>query len=250
MGMLMAVEMWTKRDHDAEWKQWMGWLNHIGEQAATIPGVTFTVRETKELSNHTPTVSIRWDGAALGITGDEVANHLFTTEPRISLNGGGGGGRRGGGGGGTETGISIAAHMMEPGDDKIVAGRIVAALKGAKKQPAQPKAAPATDISGVWNVHIEYASSSSNHSLFVRQLDGGRLQGTHQGDFISRDLTGAIEGDSVRLASSIQESHGDSIGYRFTGTVQGDTMSGNLDLGEYLAAKWTASRHQFRGGRG
>src|SRR5215813_3977838 len=25
MGMLMAVEMWVKRDHKAEWTQWMGW---------------------------------------------------------------------------------------------------------------------------------------------------------------------------------------------------------------------------------
>ena len=24
IGMLMAVEMWVKRDHDAEWKQWVG----------------------------------------------------------------------------------------------------------------------------------------------------------------------------------------------------------------------------------
>ena len=247
MGMLMAVEMWTRRDHQAEWKQWMSWLNHIGEESAKVQGVTFTVRETKELSNHTPTVSIRWDGAALGITGEEVANHLFTTEPRISLNGGGGGGRRGGGGGGTETGISIAAHMMQPGDDKIVAERIVATLRGATKKPPTPKQAPSTDISGGWNVHIEYASGSSEHHLFLRQTDGGRVQGTHQGDFVSRDLNGTIEGDNVKLASSIQERHGDSVSYHFTGAVQGDSMSGNLELGEYLGAKWTATRHQYRG---
>ena len=27
MGMLAAVEMWTKRDHKAEWEQWEGWLD-------------------------------------------------------------------------------------------------------------------------------------------------------------------------------------------------------------------------------
>ena len=27
IGMLMAVEMWCKRDHDAEWKQWQAWLD-------------------------------------------------------------------------------------------------------------------------------------------------------------------------------------------------------------------------------
>ncbi len=28
MGMLTAVEMWTKRDHDAEWNTWKAWLGH------------------------------------------------------------------------------------------------------------------------------------------------------------------------------------------------------------------------------
>ena len=32
IGMLMAVEMWFKRDHDAEWKQWQAWLDHIAKK--------------------------------------------------------------------------------------------------------------------------------------------------------------------------------------------------------------------------
>ena len=32
IGMLTAVEMWVKRDHDAEWKQWMAWLDHISRR--------------------------------------------------------------------------------------------------------------------------------------------------------------------------------------------------------------------------
>src|SRR6185436_2362766 len=31
IGMLMAVEMWAKRDHKAEWSRWMGWLDHIAK---------------------------------------------------------------------------------------------------------------------------------------------------------------------------------------------------------------------------
>ena len=27
MAMLMAVEMWMKRDHDAEWAKWTSWLS-------------------------------------------------------------------------------------------------------------------------------------------------------------------------------------------------------------------------------
>ena len=35
--MLMAVEMWVKRDHDAEWKRWTGWLDHIAAQGRDRP---------------------------------------------------------------------------------------------------------------------------------------------------------------------------------------------------------------------
>jgi L-seryl-tRNA(Ser) seleniumtransferase len=33
--------------------------------------------------------------------------------------------------------------------------------------------------------------------------------------------------------------------YTFTGTVAGETMSGDLDLGEYFKAKWSARKHQY-----
>jgi len=69
--------------------------------------------------------------------------------------------------------------------------------------------------------------------------------GTHQGDFVSRDLSGTIEGADVRIASFVSEAHGAALSYRFTGKLDGDTMAGSLDMGEYLNAQWTAKRHVF-----
>jgi hypothetical protein len=37
------------------------------------------------------------------------------------------------------------------------------------------------------------------------------------------------------------------MSYRFEGKLDGDTMSGALDLGEYLGARWKAKRHVFGG---
>ena len=34
IAMLAAVELWVKRDHDAEWKQWMAWLDHIARRVS------------------------------------------------------------------------------------------------------------------------------------------------------------------------------------------------------------------------
>jgi seryl-tRNA(Sec) selenium transferase len=88
MGMLMAVEMWVKRDYKAEEEMWTGWMNHIAGSVSKVDGVTAAVREPKGIGNRTPGLSITWAVEQLGITGQEVARILNTTEPRIVLTAG------------------------------------------------------------------------------------------------------------------------------------------------------------------
>jgi hypothetical protein len=244
IGMLVAVEAWMKRDHNAEWARWLSWMEQINRKVSTLPGVTTTVRsEPRGLSNRSPGLNISWDPRKLPITGQELGQLLFTTDPRIIVEYGGGRGRRAQDS--AETGIGIMAYMMQPGDAKIVASRIHAALSDATKaRPREPARPPVADLSGHWDVDIEYIGSRSRHSFFIRQ-QGADLAGTHQGDFSGRDLQGNLEGNLVRLQSFYRE-NGDNIGYGFTGTVQQDQMSGDLDLGEYLSARWSARRRQGR----
>ena len=131
--------------------------------------------------------------------------------------------------------------MLTPGDEKIIADRLFAVLSKPPQDPIVQTAAPSGDIGGRWDVNITYAAGASTHTLYLRQ-NGNDVDGTHQGDFMSRDLAGTIAGDAVKLRSSIAERHGDSIAYTFTGTLTGDTMSGTLDMGEYLSATWNATR--------
>jgi hypothetical protein len=56
-------------------------------------------------------------------------------------------------------------------------------------------------------------------------------------------VIGGITGDTVTLTSNVTERHGDALRYRFTGTIAGGTMSGTLDIGEYLNASWVARRY-------
>ena len=246
IGMLAAIETWVKRDHDAEWKTWMGWMNHIAARVQTVEGVTAAVREPRGLSNRTPGLTIRWNVDQLNLTGAELTEILYTTEPRVALAGGGGGPRGNGNG---ETGISLAAYMMAPGEDKVVADRLVALL--SRKRPPKPKQAsqpPAADLTGRWDVHIEFAAGATEHALHLKQ-EGSRIVGTHQGDFVSRDLSGQIEGDKVTIRSSYTEEHGDNLSFTFTGRLTNGTLAGDLDMGEYRKAKWSAKPHAF-GSRG
>jgi len=242
VGMLMAVEMWVRRDHAAEQRQWQSWMEYIAQRVSGVDGVTAEIRKPTTIAN-TAGLNIRWSAAQLGINGQEVAKVLFSSEPRIAVSGGRAGGR------GPETGISLEAYMMAAGEEKVVADRIHSVLSNGQKSlaAAQPKP-PVTDLSGEWLVSITYAASSGEQTLVLKQ-QGNRLAGTHRGEYLARELTGTIDGDSVSIRSSVDETViGNSLGFTFTGNVVGDTMAGDLDMGEYLSARWSARRYQYRQG--
>jgi uncharacterized pyridoxal phosphate-dependent enzyme len=244
MGMLMAVEMWLKRDHQAEWNQWVAWLEHISKRVSAIDGVTTSVVQPVGLSNRAPTLQIRWDRNRIPVSGRTLYRQLLDTDPRIVTPGGRDRENS------KESSISIMPYMMSPGDDKVVAEKLYKLLSElpVRETDAQPRP-PSADVSGQWDALIEYSAGRSSHKLHLRQ-QGNRIDGTHQGDFVSRDLTGTIDGDRVQMRSTYAEEHGDALLYSFDGKVSGDDISGTLDMGEYLKATWTAKRHQYRGGRG
>lgn len=244
MGMLTAVEMWKKRDHDAEWKQWQSWLDEIASSVKRVDGVTTEVEGPEGLSNRSPRLVIKWDGAQLGITGQEVAKTLLDTEPRIVL--GSGSGSRPDHMAST---VSITPYMMMPGNAKVVAERLYAVMSKPPHFEAEPvpQGSPAS-IDGQWEATITYLRGSAVHNLIIEQ-HGEKLVGTHQGETVSGDLSGVVAANMVQFRSS-QKIQGTRLSFDFTGTVNGDAMSGDVNLGEYGAAKWTARRHQYGSPRG
>lgn len=239
MGMLAAVEMWMKRDHDAEWKQWEQWIDTIGKTASRVDGVTYEILQPDSLSNNSPRITIKWDGDKLGLGGQDLEKLLFNGEPRIIV-GGASGGRRGGL---KMSSITIMPYMMMPGDAKIAADRIHALLSNPPKIARPTPAAPSVNLSGQWDVDMEYTLGKSQHR-FVFEQKGGELVGSHSGEFLGGDVRGTVEGDELWLRSS-HRYEGTRIGYEFMGKASGDTITGTVDLNEYGTAKFTARRHQY-----
>ena len=239
MGMRAAVEMWMKRDHDAEWKQWEEWIDTIGKSAARVSGVSFDILQPEGLSNNSPQIRLKWDGEKLGMGGQELEKLLFDGEPRIIV-GGAAGGRRSGL---KNSSITIMPYMMMPGDAKIAADRIHALLSSPPKIDRPAPAAPTVTLSGQWDVEMEYILGKSQHH-FVFEQKGGELVGSHTGEFLGGDVRGTVEGDEVWLRSS-HRYEGTRLGYEFTGKAVGDTISGTVDLNEYGQAKFTARRHRY-----
>ena len=240
MGMLAAVEAWKTRNHDAEWQQWEARLDLISTAVKKVNGVTTSVHNPEGLSNHTPSLRVQWDANQLGITGEEVSKTLLDTEPRIVL--GGASGKRPDK---MASSVSIVPYMMMPGDDEVVAHRLYAVLSKPPKfeSPQIPSGEPAS-VAGQWVLDMQFSRGSATHSLVLEQ-HGDELVGTHRAEFVSGDLTGTIHADKIHF-HSVQKIEGQILSYDFTGTVEGNRMSGNVSLGEYGEASWSADRHHYQ----
>ena len=235
IAMLMAVEMWVKRDHDAEWARWSGWLDTIAQRVKGVTGI-------QTPSSSPRACRTRHHLFACSGIGRSLALRVRPSRARCSTASRGSPSFRRAATIRRLTGVSITPYMLVPGDEKVIADRLHQVLSNPPKDPASTPAAPSTDIGGQWDVTIDYAATQSHHALHLLQR-GNDVTGTHQGDFVSRDIIGAIDGNTVKLRSAYGEEHGDALNFSFTGTVAGDEISGTLDMGEYLSAKWTGKRH-------
>jgi L-seryl-tRNA(Ser) seleniumtransferase len=239
MGMLAAVEAWVKRDHEAEWHTWEKWIGTISDAASTVDGVTTEVLLPNGLSNNAPRLAIRWDGAKAGLTGQEVEKLLYEGSPRIVV-GGSSGSRRGGA---ENSSITIMPYMMMPGDDKLAADRIKEVFATAPRAPIQPPPAPGINVSGQWDVQIDYVVGSARHSFFFEQQGAG-VNGSHMGEHLQGDVRGSVAGNEVLVRSS-HAYEGTRIGYEFLGKLEGEEIKGSVDVGEYGKAAFVARRHRY-----
>jgi D-glucosaminate-6-phosphate ammonia-lyase len=238
VGMLAAVEMWVKRDHDAEWKMWESWLAEIARSVERVDGVTTNVLQPRGLSNYSPRLEIRWNPGKVGIHGKDLENHLWNSNPRIILASGTGTRREGG-----DSTVSVMPWQMQPGDAEVVADVLYQKLSNPPNLESPTERGSLAKVAGQWDVDIDYPLAPARHTVFIEQ-SGDELSGSHHGDMTGGDIEGWVEGDSVHF-SSRHRWEGAAFGFNFSGTVQGDTMAGELDMGEYFTAKWSARRHQY-----
>jgi D-glucosaminate-6-phosphate ammonia-lyase len=238
MGMLAAVEAWKQRDMKAEYAEKRNYLQHIADRVKSIPGVTPEIRDTNQLSNHAPRLVVRWDTAKMPLTGEQVAMLLYEGTPRIDV------GPSNRSMDFPPDSITIGAHMMMPGEEKIVADRLTALLGKPPKQSDKPASRePVSNINGRWDVHLEFTHGVADHMLLLEQK-GSQIAGTHFGEHVDGNVEGTMNGPGVTLRSS-QRFEGTSLRYRFDGELKEDRITGTVNLGEYGTARWTATKHQY-----
>jgi uncharacterized pyridoxal phosphate-dependent enzyme len=236
MGLLAAVQQWYKRDHDAEQRMWRGWMQTIEARLKPLPSTSFEYLEPEDLSNKAVRLRVKWDANVLKITGPELVDKLDAGSPRILIDPCAG--RRPDQ---MASSVVIMPYMMDPGEDRLIADAMHAALTnpGHYENPVVPTGALAA-IGGTWAVTIQYLRGQGMQKLTLTQT-GGTISGLHQGELYSGKLRGQVRGGMVEL-HTVMEVPGNPIHWTFTGTVHGNAMSGAASMGEYGPATWSAAR--------
>ena len=113
IGMVKALELYLNEDHDALAAEWQKRLESISQQILKISGVS-TAFFTPDIANHVPHMQITWDTAKISLTPKQASQLLRGSKPAIVM-----------GAGEDRPGLAMNSFMLQPGEDKIVADRLV-----------------------------------------------------------------------------------------------------------------------------
>jgi hypothetical protein len=84
MGIVAAIEYWSRADPAALNKEWQGRVERIQKLVETVPGVTTDIA-TPQDENSYPTLTVTWDAKKFGLTVAQCDQQLRDGEPRIEV---------------------------------------------------------------------------------------------------------------------------------------------------------------------
>ena len=104
-------ELYLKRDHEADWREWEQRIERIARQAKKVTGVT-TEQFMPEIHYRVPHLRIRWDETKVKATVKDIIRELREGRPSIEVRSN------------TNEGLELGVWMLKPGEDAIVAQRV------------------------------------------------------------------------------------------------------------------------------
>lgn len=119
LGMLVALELYINRDHDAQWKEWE---RRVSLLTAAVKGFKTMTTEVRipEIANHTQHLYMRWDPAVLKIGPLDVRKKLLEGTPSIEVT--------------PSTNreqLVTTVWMMQPGETEILAKKLKEIFRAA-----------------------------------------------------------------------------------------------------------------------
>ena len=119
MGLLAAVEVFVKRDHEADQKLWHSFMESIARDLQGIRSVKAEVYVPPYPGAHpVPYLRVTWDHGALSLSYAECAKKLREGEPSIEVNA-------------AANEMTLASYLLNPGEERIVGWRLGQVLRAA-----------------------------------------------------------------------------------------------------------------------
>ncbi|HXM97667.1 MAG TPA: aminotransferase class V-fold PLP-dependent enzyme [Candidatus Dormibacteraeota bacterium] len=115
VGMVKALEIYLKEDHEALNREWQQRLELISKRVTKIPGVT-TSYSIPAVANRVPHMTIALDPKRISITPRDASASLRKGNPSIVLSA-------------SEKGLEMNSFMLQPGEDQIIADRLAQLLE-------------------------------------------------------------------------------------------------------------------------
>jgi L-seryl-tRNA(Ser) seleniumtransferase len=120
IGLLTAVELYLKRDHKGEWREWEARVRSIADALKHLRGVK-TEMFVPEIANECPHLRIEWDEKVIPKQNADVVKLLRDGDPRIQVRPSAG----------NLPMIEVAVWMLQPGEHRVVAQRLREVLEQA-----------------------------------------------------------------------------------------------------------------------
>lgn len=241
IGVLTAVDYWfNKRDEAAELRKWHADLKVIANRVEAVSGVRTEVIEPKGVVR-VPLLQVTWDGVALDAMA--LRQRLLDGNPRIMLDDTSA----------KANSINIDPFQFSPGEAAQVGTAIADAFTAAHNLHPTADPAAAADVSGEWEVLVQFLHGKRKHRLRLKQ-QGSALSGSQSSEQFESSVIGKLAEQRVHMEFETRH-EGSAIAYRFEGTVKNGTMQGDVFLGsatdhhrgpvnlsQFGKGQWQASR--------
>ena len=100
--------------------------------------------------------------------------------------------------------------------------------------------AAAEDIGGTWNLAVTTSAGAGTPTLVLIQ-DGETLTGTYTGRFGTSPIKGTFKDGAIAFSFEASGPMG-SAHVSYTGTVDGDTMKGSMQMGAMAGGTFTGKK--------
>lgn len=112
VGLLTAVELYMRRDHEADRREWTAIIDQWEDALSSVPGVTLKRQGPENAGRDVPYLSLDWDETEKRLSRETYLERLRDGNPRIEL------------WPTRDRGVCVTPFMLEPGQETIVGRRL------------------------------------------------------------------------------------------------------------------------------